>query len=109
MSEKYKFHQLLCLSLEPSSGLGHRFSYITVVHVEESQEWLGCQNHFAREIFIQLISLISHSSLQHSEGHSSRAGSPARPPTSIDTEDNILCQLHAFKFNLTHTAFSIMI
>lgn len=84
MSEKNKFHRLRCLSLEPSSGL--RLSYITVVHVKESQEWPRCQKRFAREIFTRLFHS-SPTSLKHSQGHSSRAVSAARPPTFTDTED----------------------
>lgn len=81
---EFLFQQQLCLSLEPGSG--HQLSYITVVHVKENQEWSGSQNHFAREIFACLFHS-SPTSLKHSQGHSSRAGSVAHPPTFTDTED----------------------
>lgn len=66
-------------SFEPSSGSGHQLSYITVVHIEENQEWLRCQNHLAMEIFTCLFHS-SPTSFKDSQGHSSRAQLHILPP-----------------------------
>lgn len=58
MSDKTNFHQLLWLSLVPSSGSGQWLSYISVVHVKEIQ-WFGCktilQGRFSPAYFTHLL------------------------------------------------------
>lgn len=83
--DKSNFHQLLWLSLDPSSGSGHCLSYITVVHINQIQ-WLGCKTILQGRFFTCLF----HSSstpLKHWQGHGARTGSVAHAPIFTDTED----------------------
>lgn len=83
VSDKSNFHQLLWLSLEPSSGSGQALLH----HCGSCKRnpVAGVQNHFTGKIFTCLF----HSSATplQQQGHSFRTGSVPHGPIFTDTED----------------------